>query len=191
MKKVITLLVLILAVTFTACGYSEDDLASAKSEGYEAGYVSGYEAGYEDGHNDGYEEGHDDGYNALKPVQRPSTGTILDGCEYYESEISVTADGNNDYVVTLKDAVDRSYVSFYVRAGETATIGVPSEYLYVYFASGKNWYGYGKGLMFGEDTSYSKDDEYLDFVEYSWEYTLTPVYDGNFSESPSSENEFF
>ena len=45
--------------------------------------------------------------------------------------------------------------------------------------------------MFGEDTVFSKDDEMLDFTECGWEYTLQPVYDGNFSETPSNENEFF
>ena len=74
---------------------------------------------------------------------------------------------------------------------ETVTVGVPADELYIYFASGTKWYGYGKGLMFGEDTSYSKDDELVDFSEYTWEYTLYPVNDGNFSETPSNENEFF
>ena len=82
-------------------------------------------------------------------------------------------------------------ISFFVRSGETVTIGVPAEYLYVYFASGDTWYGYGEGLMFGENTVYSKDDDALDFTQYTWEYTLYQVANGNFVETPSNQDEFF
>ena len=128
----------------------------------------------------------------LTPVAKPYSGKILSGKESYDgSEITVTADGASDYVVSLKSRSGTERVSFYVRAGDTVTIGVPSEYLYVYFASGNTWYGYGKGLMFGERTVYSKDDELLDFTEYTWEYELYPVTNGNFSETPSNADEFF
>lgn len=138
-----------------------------------------------------YEIGKDEG-SALKPVTKPYSGAILSGAEYYnESEITVTADSAHDFVVSLKDSRGTEYVSFYVRAGDTVTVGVPSKWLYVYFASGKEWYGYGKGLMFGKYTDYTKDDEIQDFTRYSWEYTLRPVTSGNFSESPSDEDEFF
>lgn len=183
MKKVVALLIVVCTIMFSSCAYSEADLNAAKSEGYEDGYKVGYK--------DGFYDGYDEGYAAMKPITRPTSGTILDGIEYDESKITVTADSSSDYVVSLKDLYEKNYVSFYVRAGETVTVGVPSEYLYVYFACGEDWYGYGKGLMFGDDTYYSKDDEVLDFVDYSWEYTLYPVSNGNFSETPSSENEFF
>ena len=175
MKKVIILLCLILACTFTACGYTKADIEVARSEGYDAGYDDGFAAGYA----------------KPRPVAKPSTGTILAGREYYGSEITVHADSTHDYVVSLKDYRGTEYVAFYVKAGTTVTIGVPDKYLYVYFASGKTWYGYGKGLMFGDNTSYSKDDDVLDFTQYTWEYTLYPVDNGNFSETPSSEKEFF
>lgn len=177
MKKVIVLLLALLSLT--SCAYSDADLAAARSQGYKEGY------------DDGYEEGYDDGYSALKPISRPASGAILSGRKYYDSEITVTADSSYDYVVSLKGAGDVTFLSFYVRAGDTVTVGVPARNLYVYFASGKEWYGYGKGLMFGKNTSYSKDDELLDFGEYTWEYTLYPVNNGNFSETPSNENEFF
>jgi hypothetical protein len=91
----------------------------------------------------------------------------------------------------VKNYWDSECVAFYVRAGTTVSVGVPADYLYVYFASGNEWYGYGKGLMFGKDTVYSKDDEMLDFSEGGWEYTLQLVTNGNFSQTPSNENEFF
>ena len=187
MKKVFVALFVLVAFSLASCGYSVGDWIAAKDEswldGYDKGYAEGYEEGYEDGYNEGYE--------APKPIAKPASGTILSGKEYSGSEIKVTASSSYDYVVSLKDSRDREYVCFYVRAGDTVTIDVPSKKLYVYFASGKQWYGYGKGLMFGEDTSYSKDDECRDFAEYTWEYTLYPVNDGNFSETPSNENEFF
>ena len=175
MKKVLILFCVIVTVMLASCGYSEQDLTNARAEGYEVGYKAGYDAGYK----------------ALKPIAKPKTGAILSGREYDESEITIHADSSYDYVVSLKDMRGHEYVSFYVRAGSTVTVGVPANYLYVYFASGKDWYGYGKGRMFGIDTVYSKDDECLDFTEYTWEYTLYPVTNGNFSETPSSEDEFF
>lgn len=194
MKRVIVLC-LIFTLIFSGCGYTENDLNAAREEGYKVGYEIGYEEGKEDGFNEGNEEGYnkgyDDGYTTLKPIEEPQSGTILSGKKYSGSELTVTADYSSSYVVSLKNVYGEEKIVFYIRAGETVTIGVPADYLYVYFACGSNWYGYGKGLMFGEDTVYSKDDEMLDFTQYTWEYTFTPVYDGNFSETPSDENEFF
>ena len=131
--------------------------------------------------------------NLPKPIARPASGTILSGEEDFNgSEIIVTADKDNDCVVSLKTGDGRECVTFYVRAGETATVGVPAEYFYIYFASGNIWYGYGKGLMFGEDTFYSKDDNIRAFTGgMYWEYTLYPVTDGNFTQTPSNAEEFF
>lgn len=67
-------------------------------------------------------------------------------------------------------------------------MGVPAEYLYVYFASGDTWYGASN--LFGEHTNYSMDDELLNFKEYTWEYTLYPVTDGNFSQTPIDADDF-
>ena len=164
-------------------------------KGHEDDYDAGYDKGHEDGYDAGYDKGHEDGYDAgltaPRPVSKPASGAILSGKEYSGSELTVIADTNTDYVVMLKDYWGTEYLSFYVRAGSTVTIGVPSKELYAFFASGEEWYGYGKGLMFGEDTDYSKDDEVLDFNNYTYTYTLYPVTGGNFTESPSNENEFF
>lgn len=183
MKKVVVLFVVILTCLFTSACYSEEDVTAAKNKGYEAGYRDGYKVGYE--------EGYEEGYAAPDPMPRPASGRILSGREYDESEITITADSSSDYVVSLKDYWGSEYLAFYVRAGTTVTVGVPACTLRVYFASGTEWYGYGKNLMFGKNTVYSKDDELLDFSEYTWQYTLYPVDNGNFSETPSSEDEFF
>lgn len=80
-------------------------------------------------------------------------------------------------------------MSFYVRAGETVTVGVPADYLYIYFASGETWYGTTD--LFGSNTNYSMDDELLDFTDgRSWTYTLYPVNNGNFSETPIDPDDF-
>lgn len=129
--------------------------------------------------------------NQLKPAARPTTGTLLRGVGRGESQITVTSSTYEDCVVMLKDTNGTVRLAFYVRAGETAKVNAPKDYLYVYFASGDVWYGYGEGKMFGEDTVYSMDDERLDFVQYTWEYTLKPITNGNFSETPIDEDDFF
>ena len=166
MKKAFVILCVLVSILLSSC-YSVADIEKAYNQGYQ------------------------DGYAALKPVERPASGTILAGKKGSDSEIKVTADTSEDYVVSLKDKRGTERVVFYVRAGTTVTIKVPAEELRVYFACGEEWYGYGMGLMFGDNTNYFKDDEMIDFAEYSIEYTLYPVEDGNFSETPSNEEEFF
>lgn len=216
-KKLLAISLCLLLVVFLAsCGYSKSDLEEAKLNGYRSGYddgrksgytagynegkKAGYDTGYDEGRKAGYQTGYDTGYNdgydyglwSPTPIDMPATGTILSGYEYYyQSEITVKASFGSSYVVSLKYIDGTECVSFFVRSGETATIGVPSMYLYVYFASGDTWYGYGEGLMFGDDTVYSKDDEPCNFGEGSWSYTLYPVYNGNFTETPIDGNEFF
>lgn len=187
----------------------KDGFQEGKTHGgeYEAGYADGYESGFRMGEfqassaqkqdaSSTYEEIRDkylpdipDNDAAfVSPVSEPVSGTILSGMEYSDSSITVTADSTSSYVVKLKNQSGAERVSFFVRAGETVSIGVPAEYLYVYFASGDTWYG--ENRLFGESTYYSKDEEVLDFTQYTWEYTLYPVYDGNFSETPIDASEF-
>lgn len=126
---------------------------------------------------------------ALQPISEPATGTLLSGYEpYNSSEITVTASHGSSCLVKLKDVYKDDVLSFYVRAGETVTINVPQNKMYVYFASGDTWYGIEH--LFGEDTYYSKDDTLLDFANYTWEYTLYPVTNGNFSQTPINADEF-
>lgn len=127
--------------------------------------------------------------NSYSVSSEPASGTILSGTEYYYgSNITISASGGESCVVKLKNANGITRLSFYVRAGDTVTIGVPDEYLYVYFASGDTWYGTER--LFGNDTSYSMDDELVDFTKYSWKYTLYPVSSGNFSQTPINASQF-
>lgn len=217
MKRIALVICMAFVIVLAGCTYSQDSLETARKSGYKEGYDAGLQEGYDKGHREGYQEGHSKGYDkgykegynlalfheeynngktsgsdTLKPVSMPSSGTVLSGQEYHnESEITVKASLGDSYVVSLKYTNGKEAITFFVRSGETVTIDVPSAYLYVYFASGDTWYGYGEGLMFGEDTVYSKDDEPLDFTKYTWEYTLYQVANGNFEETPSNQDEFF
>lgn len=125
----------------------------------------------------------------LTPVTEPQSGTILSGREVYDgSEITIRAASGKSCVVKLKNRSGTERISFYVRAGDTVTVGVPSEYLYVYFATGDTWYG--NTDLFGSKTNYSMDDEIFDFTKYTCEYTLYPVTNGNFSETPIDADDF-
>lgn len=124
---------------------------------------------------------------ALTPVVAPASGTIIFGQEGYVSEITINT-SSQSCVVKLKDSYGTDVISFFVRAHETVTVGLPGQFMYVYFASGETWYG--ENELFGEDTYYSMDDNGIDFSQYTMEYTLYPVTNGNFSETPIDENEF-
>ena len=125
----------------------------------------------------------------LTPLTEPTSGTILMGTEAVDqSEITVTAPYTDSCVVKLKTSDGITRLAFYVRSGETVTVGVPDEYLYVYFASGKTWYGMDH--YFGDYTSYSMDDEIQDFKKYTWEYKLVPTNNGNFSQTPIDAKAF-
>lgn len=190
MKKVIVLLVMVIAVTMSSCSYIED-VQAVFGGSYEDGYEEGHDDGYDEGYDDGYDDGYDVGYYAPKKITRPSSGTILYGAETQQSYIRVTASDSRDYVVALKNSRGTTQVAFYVRSGDTVEIGVPANYLYVYFASGNDWYGYGEGLMFGEYTRWSMDEDLQDFTDGGWVYTLEKVEDGNFDDTSIDEDEFF
>lgn len=126
----------------------------------------------------------------LEPIPEPQSGTMLFGSEYSNgSEITVTAAHGKSCVVKLKTTSGATRLSFYVRAGDTVTVGVPEENLYVYFASGKTWYGLDN--LFGEKTDYSMDDEVCNFIDYySCTYRLYPVNNGNFQPSSIDADDF-
>lgn len=79
-------------------------------------------------------------------------------------------------------------MSFYVRAGDTVTVSVLPSELYAYFAEGTDWYGWENN--FGENTYFSKDSQPLIFYEYTFEYTLYEVSDGNLSLESIDSDDF-
>ena len=125
----------------------------------------------------------------LTPVAEPKSGTILSGREYFNSsEITVTASKGSACVVKIKTPGGVEVLSFYVRAGQTVTVGVPDAYLSVLFATGSTWYG--NYYLFGKHTNYTKDEQIKDFAHYTYEYTLQQSNNGNFDPKKISEDEF-
>lgn len=117
--------------------------------------------------------------SAPRSVSEPASGTVLSGYAPKDgSQITVSIAPTQSCVVMLKDTSDRTLLSFFVRSGDTVTVDVPAEMMYVHFASGKAWYG--EEQLFGKDTTYTKDDELTDFTQYSWEYEFDPLSDTGF-----------
>lgn len=179
---------------FQAPSFTQEELDTAYAEGQQAGYEEGRKAGYNEGYESGKKIGYTEGYNAPRPLALPQNGEILYSSEdwgWNVSQLTINGSSNANSLVSVRDQDGVEVLRFFVRVGQSATLEVPGQWLQVYFASGKQWYGYGKGLMFGEHTTYSKDVEFLDFGKYSYEYTLTPVTGGNFQQTPSDEADFF
>lgn len=127
--------------------------------------------------------------STLTPVWEPVSGSVLESNRVQcDSSLTVSASSGNACVVRVKYPTGNTVLSFYVRAGETATVDVPARPLQVFFASGDTWYGFDN--LFGPETQYSKDDDVLDFGEYTYEYTLYPVTNGNFSQTPIDASDF-
>ncbi len=127
--------------------------------------------------------------NYMKPLALPQNGQVFIGSELYRnSELTIHGSDSYNCYVKLKSTIGNDVFSFFVRAGKSVTVSVPSDYYYVYFSYGKDWYG--TKYIFGPNTTYSKDDEICDFKNYTWEYTLYSSYDGNFTETPVSAEEF-
>ena len=125
----------------------------------------------------------------MQPLPLPETGKVFIGDgKYCYSELTIKSSSTSACYIKLKDANGSDAYSFFVRAGDTVTVPVPPGYFRVYFAYGEEWYG--PDLLFGSETVCEKDDDLLDFKQYTWEYTLYPITNGNFSATPISLDEF-
>lgn len=124
-----------------------------------------------------------------KPSKLPENGHVFIGAGLdRESEITIKSSTRNSCYIKLKDTRGNDVFSFFVRSGCTVTVDVPAGRYYVYFAYGDEWYGTSK--LFGENTVCAKDDDLMDFSNYTYTYTLYPVSNGNFSETPISIDDF-
>lgn len=181
-------------------------MPGCSNRSYEDGYSAGYDAGYQAAMKSIKESpaGTTESEKAtpssstdmtepakeLMPQARPVSGTISIGQPYHnegDSKITVHA-SYRDCVVKLKTTDGKAVLSFFVRAGDTATVGVPPKVLYVYFAEGSQWYGWSN--YFGEETSYYKDLTLADFSNYTFEYTLYKEEDGNLSLTEINKDDF-
>lgn len=119
----------------------------------------------------------------------PSNGYVFEGSNMERaSELTIKCQSDANCFIKLKNPNGKTVFSFFVRSGQTCKVNVPAQRLQVFFAYGDNWYGIDKA--FGENTVYAKDDEILDFSSYTYTYTLYPVTNGNFTETPISGDEF-
>lgn len=118
----------------------------------------------------------------------PSGHVFIDVGLNKDSELTIKTSDSKCYVKLKSVDDDTTVFSFFVRDNSTTTVEVPSGQYYIYFASGNIWYGTKQ--YFGLTTSYSKDDEVLDFYNYTYTFTLYNVANGNFEETPISKAEF-
>lgn len=192
MRRILSLLIaiaLLISIPLSACADSDD-------------YTRGYRDGYEDGFQRGLEAALSGLGNSTEKSsstsateKEPINGAVLYGKRQPHTGAMITVNASDDQavVVLLKSPGGVPKFAFYVRAGKTITISVPKNTLNAYFASGNgsNWCGYGEGKMFGDSTVYSKDDHLLHLSQYTYTYTLYPVTDGNFEQTPIDEDDFF
>lgn len=125
----------------------------------------------------------------MEPMPLPQSGTVFLGNNLSrESEITIKSSDESVYV-KLKNEKGENVFSFFVRANTSITVNIPAGKYYVYFASGDEWFGITK--YFGDGTTnYFKDEEIIDFSQYTMTYTLYKVTNGNFSETPITKEEF-
>lgn len=124
-----------------------------------------------------------------QPLSLPETGKVFFGKALErESSLTVYNKTSSSCLIKLKDSSNKDIFSFFVRAHDTIDMAVPTGNYYIYIAQGDEWYGAVD--CFGEETCYYKNDELIDFYNYTWEYTLFTTTNDNFSETPISANEF-
>jgi len=179
MKIKIALLLTIISIFLASCSNNDE---------YKQGYQEGYQAGFEAGRTSVLSSAPTAAPTVEPTVipteprpKLPVNGKILIGPRFGSegnSKITVHASSNH-CVVKLKDQNGSTVLSFFVRANESVTLNVPPKILYAYFAEAREWYGMFDN--FGEETHYSKDTQTLDFSNYTYEYTLYEVANGNLS----------
>ena len=129
--------------------------------------------------------------NEMLPMTNPANGQVfIDRYKGIKKDSSITINSSTTqaHYIKLKDTSGNDILSFYVAAGGHVTVSAPTGSYYVYFASGEKWYG--PKYLFGEETQYSKDSTIQDLNKYTITYTLYPVVNGNFQDTPIKASEF-
>jgi len=124
----------------------------------------------------------------IAPMTQPESGTVYEDSKHHGSKLTFYAASKFNTFVKLKDENGITVLSFYVRAGQSADIRVPTGNYYLYFAHGYDWYG--PEAVFGTETVYEKAEEVLDFYNYTWTYTLDVGEEGNSTVLTISEDDF-
>ena len=103
MKRVISILLICLALLLSGCGYSESEMKRIKQEAYDDGFLAGAgssDDSYSSGHDEGYDEGYDDGwYAAIHEMDERAKDedTQVDFAEYVQSRLDYAFDSLSDY----------------------------------------------------------------------------------------------
>ena len=123
---------------------------------------------------------------------RPKSGSVLyNNLGSGEGKLTVVFPegdaGDKDYCIKVQsDSNESKYKTFYIRAGESATINVPDGTYVIKYAIGSTWYG--TDAFFGTETVYACAGDTLDFSTSSdsryvyydtWTLTVGNVQDGN------------
>lgn len=149
-------------------------------------------------HTEGYTKANAALEQKLKQL-RPTNGrTFKNTLDWGWGEFTVTADSDRDAYVKLVSIVDPSkYVTFYVHAGQSATVKVKDGSYIVKYTTGENWFG--PEAMFGENAAFTKADDTFTFnttisgsyVHYSnISITLYSVVGGDLSTTPITADSF-
>lgn len=132
---------------------------------------------------------------APKILTPPATGHIwVHSGTSRIAPFSIAAGSDENYFVKLvKVSTGRSVLDVFVRSGDTAEIRVPLGTYELRYASGKQWYG--RKLLFGSSTVYSKADREFTFnvegnVINGHRITLYTVPNGNLSTQHIQPAEF-
>ena len=104
------------------------------------------------------------------------------------SSLAVTASDNYNAYIYLKSKTKKSNdMSFTVKKGKEATVGVPADEYDLYWAAGDTWYG--SKFLFGPDTEYNKTEDEWDFRQYTWTFQMG-VENGNLNNESVDEDDF-
>lgn len=149
-------------------------------------------------HTDSYTKAYDTLLQRLKQLRPVNGKTFKNTIDWGWGEFTVSAESDRDAFVKLVSVSDpNKYVTFYVQAGNTATVKVKDGSYIVKYTTGDHWYG--QDSMFGKDASFTKADDTFTFstttsgsyVYYSSiSITLYTVVGGDLSTSPITADSF-
>ena len=130
----------------------------------------------------------------LPVVSRPRHNRLFRAKGNPESSLTIRTTDGADYYIKLVDvASNKTSRSAYIHGGMVGKIPVPLGEYYLYWSSGKDWYGPKHG--FGSKAPKQKASTTFDFKKIgktirSWEVTLYSVYNGNMSNETVDDSEF-
>ena len=112
----------------------------------------------------------------------------------YVAPLEIKAEGEDcNFYIKMVTASGKSILEFFVRAGETAEVNMPTGTFYLRYACGSKWYG--QDQYFGEDTAYFSSKDAFHFTESDDGYngytvSLHKVPGGNLSTEPIDPEDF-